>query len=228
MAKKEAETFMTPAFTARFTKTVFTKGGMEGGAEKFGITAIWTPANFSPREKQRWDAIMKAINDTCLGTKFIGEPWKDFAAENPKNSGLRHGKIKKDVAGFGPETRFANLTSQYPPGVVKLVGKNDDGTFNFEDISLEDGNTDEIYDGCVCRAKINLYTYNTKSKGIALGLYSIQKLKDGPKLSTARDAGDDFKDEDVEDDWLVTEEALDEAAGTTFAGEANLDDDIPF
>ncbi len=69
-------------------------------------------------------------------------------------------------------------------------------------ISHEEGNTELIYPGCYCRAKVNAYSYVKKGKGVALGLMSLQFVADGERLDSRSNAAEDFADDDIEDVWL--------------------------
>lgn len=54
----------------------------------------------------------------------------------------------------------------------------------------------EFYSGCIGRASINFFTYNTSgSKGIGVGLNNLQKLADGTPLGGRSRASDDFGDD---------------------------------
>ncbi len=63
---------------------------------------------------------------------------------------------------------------------------------------------DEFYAGCYGRASINFYPYDVNgSKGIAVGLNNIQKLKDGEALGGGSRAEDDFAEPlDIDDDLM--------------------------
>ena len=81
-------------------------------------------------------------------------------------------------------------------------------------IGPEEGNADEIYAGCYCRATVTVYSYDNRSKGVAIGLMNVQKVKDGERLDSRTDAAGDFDDE-VDDAWLEE----DEGAGGDFDDE---------
>lgn len=60
----------------------------------------------------------------------------------------------------------------------------------------------EFYSGCICRASVYAYAYDTDgNKGTAFLLNNVQKLNDGERLSGRRAASDEFDewtDEDSE------------------------------
>lgn len=66
---------------------------------------------------------------------------------------------------------------------------------------------EEVYSGCWGRASINFFPFNTNgNKGIGVGLYNVQKLRDGDRLGAARasaesDFDDDFDDSDEDEDF---------------------------
>jgi len=52
----------------------------------------------------------------------------------------------------------------------------------------------EIYGGCICRAKISVYTYDNQwGKGLGVGLWSLQKLANGKRLGGGGGDGGAFK-----------------------------------
>lgn len=54
----------------------------------------------------------------------------------------------------------------------------------------------DFYSGCICRASINFYAFNTSgNKGIGVGLNNVQKLADGTPLGGRTRAADDFGDD---------------------------------
>lgn len=203
---KDVVKLTTPPFVVAFPE-VFKAKAMQNedgskGKEKFSLTAIWHPDTFGPKDKERWKAILAALDTECQHRfKMKYDPAK--LAEAEVKTGIRSGRAKaaKGLAGFTDTSRFASLTSNYAPGIVAL---------DKSEISLEEGNADEIYPGVVCRATITIYSYDNKGKGLALGLQSLQKIKDGTKL-VSRDAANDFGDGDLDEQWLdQAEEALDE------------------
>lgn len=88
---------------------------------------------------------------------------------------------------------FVNANSNTAPGVVDI---------NRESII----DTKEIYSGVYARVCLSAYAFNSSgNKGIALGLQSVQKVKDGEPLGGHSRPEDDFKDDfktDDDDDFL--------------------------
>ncbi|MET3995865.1 hypothetical protein ABID65_007537 [Bradyrhizobium sp. S3.9.2] len=197
--KKESTRFTTPVFRMSFPNLyVARKSGDDPDAKpKFGLSAIWTPANFTPREKELWLKIMKELD--AISRKDFGSPWKELP-DNVRR-GVRDGCAKSGLEGYGKGTRFANLTTQSRPGVI---------TKDKEDIGPEHGNAELIYPGCYCRATVNVYSFGlkkgSKGKGVALGLFNVQKVKDGERLDNRTAAKDDF-DEELDSAWLDQEDS---------------------
>lgn len=204
---KEAKKYVTPVFRLSFPNLFEARAGLEGGAPKFGCSAIWTPASFTANDKKLWAALKGALDEESK--RAFKKAWKDLPANFKK--GLRDG-AEKDMEGYGAGTYFASLTTKIPPGVIDRE-KNE--------ISPEEGNADDIYPGCYCRATVSIYSYDNKGKGVAIGLRAIQKVKDGERLDSRVNAADDF-DEDIDSEWA------DDVDEPEVSGNEELDDEIPF
>jgi len=187
----DVQKLVTPPFRVSFPN-LFEARSVDGGKPKYGLSAIWTPSEFTASDKKKWKAILGAM-DAEAQSRF-----KKGLKELPANvkKGIRDGE-EKNLEGYGSGTKFANLTSQQRPGVVDL---------NKDKIGPEEGNADEIYPGCFCRATVTVYSYDNKGKGIALGLMNVQKIKDGERLDSRTDAAEDFEGDEVDDAWLEQEE----------------------
>lgn len=88
---------------------------------------------------------------------------------------------------------FFNCKSKNKPDVVGP--KKDEGTGKF--VRLDE---DEIKSGDYGRITVGFYGFNQKSKGVAVSMGNIQKLKTGDALGSKKSAEEDFDEEDVEDD----------------------------
>ncbi len=188
----EIKKYVTPVFRLSFPH-LFEAKGFDGSAPKYGLSAVWHPAKFTAGDKKRWKAMMQAL-DAESRSRFK-KAWKDLPANFKR--GVRDGAEKADLEGYGEGTRFANITTQMRPGVIDIE-KNK--------IAPEEGNADEIYPGCWCRATVTVYSYDNKGKGVALGLMNVQKIKDGERLDSRTDAAEDFE-EAVDSEWLEENEA---------------------
>ena len=176
----------TPIFRVSFP-SVFEASSYEGGAPKFSVCAVFTPASFTARDKELWKA-MEALADEVSMERF-----KKKLAQLPNNfkKPFRDGAEKEDLEGFGAGKVFCNFSSKMRPGIIGI---------NRELIT----NADDFYPGCYARATITAYAYDNVGKGVAFGLQNLQKLKDGDRLDSRTDANDDF-DDDVDDAWLEGE-----------------------
>jgi hypothetical protein len=193
--KKERKRLVTPPFVLSFPSLWVARASEDGeGKPKFGATAIWRPKDFDESEKALYQAILRELDSVARDA--FRKPWKELP-DNVKR-GLRDGAAKEDVAGYGPGTRFANMTTLNRPGVI-LRDKTPVGP--------EHGNEELIYPGCICRATVSVWSYggagskNSKYKGVAIGLLNLQKLKDGERLDNHVAAEDDF-DDDIDSKWM--------------------------
>lgn len=173
----------TPAFRVSFP-SVFEASSYEGGAPKFSVCAVFTPALFNAKDKELWKA-MEALADEVSVEKF-----KRKLAQLPANfkKPFRDGEEKMDLVGFGAGKIFCNFSSKMKPGIIDL-GRN-----NITD-------PEEFYPGVWARATITCYAYDNVGKGVAFGLQNLQKLKDDERLDSRTDANDDF-DSDVDERFL--------------------------
>lgn len=197
--KKETKRLQTPVFRLSFPSLFVARKHEDGeGPAKFSATGIWTPANFTEREKVLWKTIIQELH--TVSQRDFGKPWNKLP-DNIKR-GLRDGAAKEGTDGYGEGTRFANMTTYSRPGVVGMTKGDDD---KYLPISPEEGNEHDIYPGCYCRATVNVYSYGlkkgSKGKGVAIGLFNIQKVKDGERLDNRVAAEDDF-DDDLDSKWL--------------------------
>lgn len=174
----EVKKYLTPVFRVSFP-ALFKAESFEGGAPKYGVSAIWEPAKFTESEKKLWQAIGAAMDEESK------RAFKMALKELPGNykKGIRDGK-EKQLEGYGEGKRFASLTTKMRPGVVDLEKVK---------IGPEEGNDDRIYPGCYARATVTVYSYDNKGKGIALGLMNFQFVKDGERLDNRTEAAADFE-----------------------------------
>lgn len=202
---------ITPVFRLSFPHMFEAQrmGDDPNSKPKFGTGAIWTPAKFTAHEKVLWQKILKELNAAAMHT--FGKEWKKLPANIKR--GLRNGAEKEGMEGYGEGTRFASLTTKTRPGVIGI--EKDPETGEYVKINPDEGNADEIYPGCYCRATVNVYSYDNKGKGVALGLRNLQKVKDGPRLDNRVAAEDDF-DEDVDAAWLEESEDFGDDAEEDF------------
>lgn len=195
----EIKKFVTPPFVASWTNTVFEAKSVDGGEPKYGLTAIWDPSRFTEADKKRWAAIQGEMDSEAL--RLFKKKMADLPANFKK--GLRDAAEKEGMEGYEAGKLFASLTTKLKPGVVKRMP---DGTSI--DVSVKDGNADEIYPGCICRATVTVYAYDNKGKGVALGLMNLQKIADGARIDGRTNASADFADEEVDNSWLEQDDEI--------------------
>lgn len=192
--KAKEKSIVTPIFRVSFPHA-FEPHSMDGGAPKYGVTAVFDKKKFSDKDKQRWAAMEALANEVSMA-KF-----KKRIKELPANfkKPIRDGAEKEGLDGFGPGLVFTNLTTKFKPGVIDKDGK----TKIIDD-------PEAFYPGCYARATVTCYGYDNKGKGIAFGLMNLQKLGDGARLDSRTDAEDDFVDEDIDPKdqaWLDAQDA---------------------
>lgn len=213
----ERNKLITPPFVARFPAlfTARLADNKDPNSKKlYSVAAIWTPDSFREQDKERWKALIAALDAECQ--RIFKMSWKECKRSvedggvNDFKPGVHSGLVKKDVEGFGAGTFYSNLSTQFQPGIATTAGNA---------ISEEEGNTDLIYDGCLCRASVSPYAYNGKGKGVSLGLNNIQLISANktryPVLQSRGNAAADFADADLDSSWMDQDEL-------------SLDDDIPF
>ena len=187
----EVKRYVTPVFRLSFPN-LFEADSYDGGPPKYGLSAVWDLSKFSDKDKKKWKAIRAAMDEESKGR--FKKPIKDLPANY--KVGIRDGAEKADLEGYGEGKKFANISTKMRPGVIDK-DKNK--------IGPEEGNQDEIYPGCYCRATVTIYSYDNKGKGVALGLMNVQKVAEGERLDSRTDAAEDFED-DVDSAWLEEDE----------------------
>jgi hypothetical protein len=204
--KTERKRFITPPFILSFPSLWVARKPEDGeGKPKFGATAIWRPGKFDDAEKALYRKILNELD--AVARENFRKPWKELP--DTVKPGLRDGAAKEDIAGYGPGTRYANMTTLNRPGVIDR-----DKT----PIGPEHNNEELIYPGCWCRATVSIWAYggpgskSSKFKGVGIGLLNLQKLKDGPRLDNRVAAEDDF-DDDIDSKWMDDDGGADDNDG---------------
>lgn len=184
---QERKKVVTPIFRVSFPN-VFTPSSYDGGPPKYGVSMLFTPAQFTDADKKAWEA-MKA-----LANEVSQEAFKKKLNDLPANfkRPFRKGEEKEGLDGYGPGVIFVNATSKMKPG---LVDRNKQDILNQED----------FYAGCYARATVVAFAYDNKGKGVAFGLNNLQKVKDGESFSGRVDASEDFED-DLSEGASMTED----------------------
>lgn len=203
MAKTETPRLTTPPFIACFPHAFKARAGGKNGTGKlkYGVTALWLdPDAFPEADKKKWVAILKALSAESVAA--FGKKWSEL---NPAvyRTGIRKNTDREDEfehPNITPRAMFANITSDFKPGVCDINGN---------DIGPEYGNEDLLYPGALCRATVNAYSFKNEGKGVAIGLNNIMVLSSNqdkyPRLDNRKSASEDF-DDDVDGSWLDGDE----------------------
>jgi hypothetical protein len=149
----------------------------EDSKEKYSVSII-IPKDDKKTLARINDAIEAALEQGKM-SKFDGKIPRKY--HNP----LRDGDEDREDDEAYEDSYFITAKSDRQPGLV--------------DADLQAiMSSDEFYSGCYGRASITFYPYNYNgTKGIAVGLNNLQKLKDGKHLGgSVTSAEDDFADSD--------------------------------
>jgi Protein of unknown function (DUF2815) len=210
MAKSERIKLLTPSFRVSFpdvfVKRVFQGQGEDSGRYacaalfsgfevKDGRTIIKAPASWSPKDQEKWNAIVAACNKVAL--ESFKKPMKDLDRAVYKLP--FHRGEEKEYDGYGPGVVFFTMSAKNRrPGIVAKDGIT----------PITQGGPEEFYAGCYARASVTPFA-NTQWKSLSLGLNNLQKLGDGPRLDAFSSAEDDFGSDPAEfgDDETGVEDA---------------------
>ena len=199
MAKSERVKLLTPPFRASFpdvfVKRVFQGQGEESGRYacaalfsgfevKDGRTIIKAPAAWSPKDQEKWNAIVSACNKVAI--ENFKKPMKDL--ERAMYKLPFHRGEEKEYDGYGPGVVFFTMSAKNRrPGIVAKDGIT----------PITQGGPEEFYAGCYARASVTPFA-NVQWKSLSLGLNNLQKLGDGPRLDAFSSAEDDFGSDPAE------------------------------
>jgi len=157
---------------------------------------VMEPKAFSPDQAAKYSVVISLEKDN----KFWAALNKKIEEVAIAKWGEVPGKLKTFIKNGDEEEKKYNLagmnlftaSNKTKPGVVV---RNEDGTL------VEPMTNEEIYSGAYYRASIRPYAYEyQKSKGVAISLDNIMKIKDGEKYTSKTTAADDFADF-VEGEW---------------------------
>ena len=157
---------VTPEATASYAN-VFTPRETPNGDMKYSISLLF------PKESTDMTTIKAAIEEA------IAEKW---GKKRPKDLRIpvRDGDEKDQDEYHGHWFINANSSEDRKP---KIVGPDLQPIID----------SDEFYSGCICRASINFYPYDTAgNKGIGAGLNAVMKVKDGEPLGNVVDPQKEF------------------------------------
>lgn len=172
----ERKKVTTPIFRVSFPN-VFTPSAFEPGqAPKYGVSMLFTPAQFSDADKKAWQAMKDLANEVSM------DGFKKKLNDLPPNfkKPFRLGEEKEGLDGYGKGVIFVNATSKMKPGLIDR-----DKTVITDQ--------EAFYAGCYARATVVAFHFDNKGKGVAFGLNNLQKVKDGESFSGRVDAAEDFE-----------------------------------
>ena len=158
---------------------------INGGAPKYSVSLIIPKSDTKTIEKIQ--AAIQAAYDEGQG-KLKGNG-KSVPALSVLKTPLRDGDAERPDDEAYADSYFINANSGIAPGIVDADRQ-----------PILDRS--EVYSGVYGRASINFYAFNSNgNKGIACGLNTLQKIKDGEPLGGKSRAEDDF-DTEEDDDFL--------------------------
>lgn len=158
---------------------------INGGAPKYSVSLIIPKSDTKTIEKIQ-AAIQAAYDEGQDKLKGNG---KSVPALSVLKTPLRDGDAERPDDEAYADSYFINANSGTAPGLVDADRQ-----------PILDRS--EVYSGVYGRASINFYAFNSNgNKGIACGLNTLQKIKDGEPLGGKSRAEDDF-DTEEDDDFL--------------------------
>ena len=158
---------------------------INGGAPKYSVSLIIPKSDTKTIEKIQ-AAIQAAYDEGQDKLKGNG---KSVPALSVLKTPLRDGDAERPDDEAYADSYFINANSGTAPGIVDADRQ-----------PILDRS--EVYSGVYGRASINFYAFNSNGNtGIACGLNTLQKIKDGEPLGGKSRAEDDF-DTEEDDDFL--------------------------
>jgi len=161
---------VTPEFRGSFVTLMQPRAYSEGVQPKYSITIAL------PKDDKFWEKVDGEIKAVCM------EKW----GEVPKKlkTFFKDGDEEDEKYGW-KNCRVMTASSKQKPGVVIKDG----------DDLREPISEDEIYSGAFYRASIRPYAYEFQnSKGVAIALDNVMKVKEGERFTSKTTANQDFSD----------------------------------
>lgn len=158
---------------------------INGGTPKFSVSLIIPKSDTATVAKVK-AAIEAAYHEGEAKLKGNG---KSIPPLTSIKTPLRDGDLERPDDPAYANAYFINANSAAAPGIVDAD----------RNVILT---RSEVYSGVYGRASINFYAFNSNgNRGIACGLYNLQKIKDGEPLGGKSRAEDDFAT-DLDEDFL--------------------------
>lgn len=183
MAQTEKRTvLLTPKFRVAFPQVAELKVFAPGQKGRYSAVALFTPSEFTDKDKQKWAALIAACNKVSL--EAFKKPMKDLDRSVYKTP-FHKGEEKEQYAGFGAGVVYCTMSAYTRRPTIMAL---DNAT------TLDPA---ELYPGCYARASVNPFT-NLQWKSISIGMNHIQKLGEGERLDGATSAEEDFGSDPAE------------------------------
>jgi hypothetical protein len=192
MAKSERIRLLTPTFRVDapdvFVKRVFQGDGrrselyactalFSGFEVKDGRTIIKAPASWSEKDQAKWHALVAACDEVSV--EAFKRPMKDL---DPAVYKLPfHRGEEKEYDGYCAGVVYFTMSARRRPGIIAKDGIT----------PITQAGSEEFYAGCYARASVAPFA-NLQWKSLFLGLNSLQKLGEGPRLDACTSPEDDF------------------------------------
>jgi hypothetical protein len=166
----EAKRVLTPVFRVSFPKVFKAEAFQEGQEPKYSIVMLFSK-QMGTEDVAKFEAMKRMAAETAKAK------WGDKMPKNLR-SPFRDGS-EKDLPGY-EDVVFVSASSKQKPG---LVNEDAEPILNPED----------FYPGCYAHAYLTCYAYDTAgNRGVAFGLSTVQKIKDGEPFAPRNNAQDDF------------------------------------
>lgn len=167
---------LTPRFRVAFPQIAEMKVFAPGQKGRYSCVALFTPDQFTPKEKQQMAAILAAMDKVSV--ENFKKPFKQLDRSVYKTP-FHKGEEKEQYAGFGVGTVFFTMSAYTrQPKILSIDGET----------HLDPA---ELYPGCYARASVNPFA-NLQWKSISIGMNNLQKLGEGERLDGSTTAEEDF------------------------------------
>ena len=167
---------ITPEFKGSFVNVLKPRAFSPDQDPKFSMTIA------IDKDDKFWNQLDKVIKDVAVAK------W----GEVPKKlkTFIKDGDDEEERYNLAGKNLFTASNKKAPGVLVKT-----------ENGLVEPVSEDEIYSGAIYRASIRPYAYEYQnSKGVAISLDNVLKVKDGERFSSKSSAADDFSDF-IEEEW---------------------------
>jgi len=167
---------LTPTFRVAFPEVAEPKMFAPGQKGRYSCVALFTPSEFTDKDKAKWAALIGACNK--VSTETFKKPMKELNRSVYKTP-FQKGDEKGQYAGFSAGVIFFTMSAYARrPSILSI-----DGVTPLDPA--------DFYPGCYARASVNP-SANRQWKSISIGMNHLQKLGEGERLDGATSAAEDF------------------------------------